>query len=136
MGQLIGVRQGETQWDWRAAILEGQTGRAITLLPAILAQPGMSGVKLVTLLGTTLIGLGITRRFQDKGLRGRALEDAVFKALLKNRPTGLLGYKEEAARWSRLADRWPARRIDAALEPAFRPIRRSRAPPSPMSGEC
>ena len=107
---------GETQWDWRAAILEGQTGRAITLLPAILAQPGMSGVKLVTLLGTTLIGLGIARRIQDKGLRGRALEDAVFKALLKNRPAGLLSYKEEAARWSRLADRWPARRIDAALE--------------------
>ena len=116
VGQLIGVRQGETQWDWRAAILEGQTGRAITLLPAILAQPGMSGVKLVTLLGTTLIGLGIARRFQDKGLRGRALEDAVFKALLKNRPAGLLSYKEEAPRWSRLAERWPARRIDAALE--------------------
>jgi len=116
VGQLIGIRQGETQWDWRSAILEGQTGRAVTLLPAILAQPGMSGVKLVTLLGTTLIGLGITRRFQDKGLRGRALEDAVFKALLKNRPAGLPGYKEEAARWARLADRWPARRTDAALQ--------------------
>ena len=116
VGQLIGVRRGETQWDWRAAVLEGQTGRAITLLPAILAQPGMSGVKLVTLLGTTLIGLGIARRLQDKGLRGRALEDAVFKSLLKNRPTGLLSYKEEAARWSRLGDRWPARRIDAALD--------------------
>jgi hypothetical protein len=76
----------------------------------------MSGVKLVTLLGTTLIGLGITRRLQEKGLRGRALEDTVFKALLKNRPTGLPSYKEEAARWSRLGNHWPARRIDAALK--------------------
>ena len=136
VGQLIGVRQGETQWDWRAAILEGQTGRAITLLPAILAQPGMSGVKLVTLLGTTLIGLGIARRIQDKGLRGRALEDAVFKALLKNGP--LVCW---ATRKRRLAGRdWPiAGRPGGSMRhsrPAFRPIKRSKAPPSPMSAEC
>src|SRR5215210_547031 len=119
VGELIGVRRGETQWDWRTAVLDDQPGRAVGLLPSILDQPGMTGVKLVTLLGTTFVGLGISRGFYDKGLRGRALEDSVFQALLKNRPTGLLGYKEEAACWSRLMGRWPAARIYRGLKAAL-----------------
>jgi DNA polymerase-3 subunit delta len=119
VGELVGVRRGETPWDWRAAVLDDQPGRAVGLLPAILAQPGMTGVKLVTLLGTTLVGMGISRSLYDRGLRGRALEDGVFRALLKSRPTGLLGYKEEAARWAGLMGRWPAPRIYAALKAAL-----------------
>lgn len=103
IGELVGVRRGETLWDWRGAVLQDQSGPAVALLPAVLAQPGVSGVKLVTLLGTALIGVGIARSFYDQGIRGGALEDAVFKALLKNRPAGLLGYNEEAGRWSRWA---------------------------------
>jgi DNA polymerase-3 subunit delta len=115
VGELVGVRHGETMWDWREAVLNGEPGRAVTLLAPVLAQPGVSGVKLVTQLGTALVGLGIARAIYDKGSRGRSLEDAVFKVLLRNRPFGLLGYKEEAARWARLAPRWPLPRIRAAL---------------------
>jgi DNA polymerase-3 subunit delta len=115
IGELVGVRRGETQWDWRAAVLQDQSGPAVTLLSAILSQPGVTGVKLISLLGTALIGVGIARCFYDKGLRGRALEDAVFQSLLKSRPAGLLGYREEAGRWCRCAPRWPASRIRSAL---------------------
>lgn len=118
VGNLVGVRHGETLWDWREAVLDGQTGRAASLLPLVLAQPGVSGVKLVTTLGTALVGLGITRAHYDRGLRGRSLEAAVLKSLLSARPFGLLGYKEEASRWSGWAPRWPARRIRAALRAA------------------
>jgi DNA polymerase-3 subunit delta len=119
VGSLVGVRHGETLLDWRSAIIEEQSGRAMSLLPAVLAQPGMSGVKLVTALGTSLIGLALTRSFYDKGLRGRGLEDAVFKALLRNRPGGLLGYKEEIARWTAVVGRWPAARLRSALKAAL-----------------
>ena len=119
VGELVGVRHGETQWDWRAAVLEEKPGLAVSLLPAILAQPGMSGVKLVTLLGTTLIGLGIARSLFDKGLRGRALEDGIYKALMAQRAGGLLSYREEASRWSRVVQRWPSGRIRAALKMAL-----------------
>ena len=118
VGELVGVRHGETLWDWREALLEGQTGRAATLLPSILGQAGVSGVKLVTALGTTLVGLGIARAHFDRGLRGRALEAAIMKSLLSIRPFGLLSYKEEAARWSRWAPHWPSRRICSALRAA------------------
>jgi DNA polymerase-3 subunit delta len=116
VSELVGVRQGETLWDWRAAVLDDQPGRAVTLLSAILAQPGVSGVKLVTHLGAALIGLGIARNFYDKGGRGRSLEDLVFKSLLKNRPTNLLGYKTEAIHWSGRAAHWPQERVRSALK--------------------
>jgi DNA polymerase-3 subunit delta len=119
VGELVGVRQGETLWDWRAAVLGDQAAKALALLPAMLAQPGVTGVKLVSLLGTALIGVGVARGLYDKGLRGRALEDAMFKVLLKNRPAGLLGYKEEAARWSGWAPRWSAARIRSAVRAAL-----------------
>jgi DNA polymerase-3 subunit delta len=115
VGELVGVRRGETQWDWRAAVLQDQSGLAVTLLPAILSQPGVSGVRLISMLGTALAGVGVARSFYDKGLRGRALDDAVFQSLLKTRPAGLLGYREEAGCWSRWAARWPAARIRSAL---------------------
>ena len=118
VGDLVGVRHGETIWDWREAVLDGQAGRAASLLPSILAQPGVSGVKLLTTLGTALVGLGIARAHYDRGLRGRSLEAAVLKSLLSVRPFGLLGYKEEASRWSRWAPGWPGRRIRAALRAA------------------
>jgi DNA polymerase III subunit delta len=119
VGELVGVRRGETMWDWRAAVLQDQSALAVTLLPAILAQPGVSGVKLISAVGTGLVGVGVARSFYDKGSRGRALEDAVFRALLKNRPAGLLGYREEASRWSRWAPRWPGERIRSGLRAAL-----------------
>jgi DNA polymerase III subunit delta len=119
VGELVGVRHGETWWDWRSALLEDRSGHAASLIPALLAQPGMTGVKLVTSLGTSLIGLGLTRSLYDRGMRGRELEDGVFKALLRNRPTGLLGYKAEAARWCRVVEHWPAVRIRSALKAAL-----------------
>jgi DNA polymerase-3 subunit delta len=119
VGELVGIRRGETIWDWHTAVLQDQTGQAVSLLPVILAQPGGSGVRLVSLLGSAVVGVGIARNFYDKGARGRGLEDAVFKALLRQRPAGLLGYKEEAARWSHWAPRWPAVRIRSALRAAL-----------------
>jgi DNA polymerase III subunit delta len=119
VGIFVGIRQGETLLDWRTAILEEQSGRAVSLLPSILAQPGMSGVKMLTALGTSLIGLALTRSFHDRGLRGRALEDAVFKALLRSRPKGLLGYREEITRWTQVMARWPQPRLRLGLKAAL-----------------
>ena len=114
VGELVGVRHGETQWDWRDAVLDGRTAQAVTLLPSVLAQAGVSGVKLVTALGTALVGLGIARAHYDRGQRGQSLESAVMKSLLSVRPFGMT-YKDEASRWSRWAPNWPNRRIRAAL---------------------
>ena len=116
IGTLVGVRQGETVFDWRTAIIQEQPGRAVSLLPSLLAQPSMSGVKLVTALGTSLLGLALARSLYDKGFKGGALDDALFKALLRNRPNGLLGYKVEIAKWTGVVSRWPAARLRIAIK--------------------
>jgi hypothetical protein len=61
----------------------------------------------------------VARAIYDRGTRGRALEDAIFRALLKNRPAGLLSYKEEASRWCPIVAQWPAARIRKALRDAL-----------------
>ena len=80
IGELVGVRHGETVFDWRDAVLDDRTGPAVALLGPLLDQPGASGVKLVTLLGTTA-GRRRARRGPTPigGSRGRALDDAVFE---------------------------------------------------------
>ena len=117
VGQLLGVRHGETLWDWRDAVFDGDTGQAATLLSPVLAQSGVSGVKLVTALGTALVGIGIARAHYDRGVRGGALGAAVMKTLLNIRPFGI-SYKEEADRWSRWAPNWSNARIRSGLRAA------------------
>lgn len=115
VGAMVGVQHGETIFDWRDAVMEGDAGRAVVLLGRVLAQPGVSGVKLVTLLGTTLIGEGVTRAAYDRKIRGRALESVAFDALRGARPFGLGPWKEETERWARWAPEWPAGRVRTAL---------------------
>lgn len=115
VGNLVGVRHGETMFDWRDAVFDDATGKALTLLRPVLDQSGISGVKLVSLLGTTLSGVSLARAHRDKGTKGGALEGAIFRSLLASRPFGLPEWKAEAAKWARWSERWPASRLSAAM---------------------
>lgn len=119
VGDLVGVRHGETALDWRDAILADDARRAIELLPRVLDQSGVSGVRLVSLLGTTFIGVGITRAAWEKGQRGQPLEKAAFAAMNAARPAGLGSWNAEARHWAEWAERWPASRTSGALEAAL-----------------
>lgn len=114
---LVGVRRGETVHDLVAAALERRAARAAQLVEPVLEQAGMSGVKVVTLLGTHLVGAALARAERDRGA-GR-LEDAVFRHLLAARPYGLRGYKDEAARWVRWSGLWTAAELSGALRAAL-----------------
>jgi DNA polymerase III subunit delta len=115
VGQIVGVRHGETVFDWRDALFDGRTGDAVRLLPRLLDQPGSSAVKLVTMTGTTLVGVGIARSHYDRRLRARALDDAVFETIRRNRVFGLLSWSEEKSRWVRWAALWTPARLSAGL---------------------
>jgi DNA polymerase-3 subunit delta len=115
---LVGVRRGETVHDLVEAALERRAARAAQLVEPVLEQAGMSGVKIVTLLGTHLVGTALARAERDRGPSAR-LEDAVFRQLLAARPYGLRGYKEEAARWSKWSAGWTAGELARALRAAL-----------------
>jgi DNA polymerase III delta subunit len=119
VGDLVGIRQGETIFDWRDAAMDRDAARGVSLLQRVLDQPGMSGVKLVTLLGTTLVGVAVVRAAYDRGSRGGQLEGAAFGAMTAARPFGLGSWKPEAARWARWAASWPAEALAGAISAAL-----------------
>jgi len=112
---VVGVRSGETALDWRNAVLDRDTTKALTLLPNVLTQSSVTGVRLVTSLGTTLIGVGIAREQYQRGTRGQALRRGVFERLRVIRPYGLPDWKDEAERWSTWAPAWSRPRLETAL---------------------
>lgn len=114
---LVGVRRGETVYDLVEAALERRAARAAQLVEPVLDLAGMSGVKIVTLLGTHLVGTALARAERESGI-GR-LEDTVLQHLLAARPYGLRGYKDEAARWARWSALWTAAELSAALRAAL-----------------
>jgi DNA polymerase-3 subunit delta len=118
VGALVGVRHGETIYDWRDAALGGEAGRAARMTGALLDQSGVTAVKLVTLLGTSLAGVGLARSHYDRGIRGAALERQIFDRLRQLRLFGLPDWKLESARWARWAVAWPAKRIREGLRAA------------------
>jgi DNA polymerase-3 subunit delta len=115
VSQFLGVLHGETQYDWRDAVLEGSTARALSILPRVLAQSGVSGVSLVSLLGTSIAGIGLARAHLDRGTPGGpALAQAVKNSLFKARPARV-NYDAAAAQWSRLVRGWSRSRVEGAL---------------------
>ncbi len=118
VGGLVGIRHGETIYDWRDAVLDGEPGRAAAMIGRLLDQPAVTAVRLVTLLGTSLAGVGLARAHHDKGVRGGRLQQLVFDRLRQLRLFGLPDWKAESARWAGWAAVWPPGRIREALRAA------------------
>ena len=119
VGDLVGVRRGETALDWRDAVMDGDAARAVTLLAPVLDQSGISGVRLVMMLVTTLTAVGVMRAAYDRKVRGQALVKAAWETIKSARPWGLAPWGEETANWARWAEQWPAPRLRRALEAAL-----------------
>src|SRR5690242_11194368 len=115
VGALVGVRHGETVYDWRDAVLDGAAGRAGRMLGPLLDQSGVTAVRLLSLLGTSLIGVGLARSHYDRRVRAGQLERLVFDRLRQLRIFGLPDWKAESARWARWAAAWPADRVRSGL---------------------
>jgi len=115
VGALVGVRHGETVYDWRDAVLDGTAGRAARMLSPLLDQSGVTAVRLMSLLGTSLVGVGLARSHYDRRVRAAQLERVVFDRLRQLRIFGLPDWKAESARWARWAATWPAERIRNGL---------------------
>lgn len=118
VSRFLGVRRGETLNDWRDAVMNGDAGRAATMLPRLLEQPGVSGVKLLNALGQSLVGTALARALRDDGKRGRTLESAVFESLRRARLWGM-DYRSTASAWSRWSEGWTAERLRHGIAAAI-----------------
>jgi DNA polymerase-3 subunit delta len=114
---LVGVRRGETVVDLVDAAMERRAARAAELVEPVLEQAGMSGVKILSLLGTHLVGTAVARAERDRGTA--RVEDVVFRQMQTVRPYGLRNWREEAARWSKWSLQWSAGDLARALRAAL-----------------
>lgn len=112
---LVGVRHGETIFDLVEAALERRVARAAQLVEPVLEQSGMSGVKIISLLGTHLVGTALARAERDRGIQASRLPDTLYRQMQSVRPYGMRTYKEEAARWAAWSGGWTARELGKAL---------------------
>lgn len=116
VGDMVGVRFGETADDWRDAVLRDDTSRALSLLPKLLETTGVSGVKLVTQLGTSLLVLRWARATAERNKsRGAALAKTVkFELLFKVRP-GVGSYDSFTSVIGEVVGRWSLARLATAI---------------------
>lgn len=121
VGDLVGVRFGETADDWRDAVLRDETSRALALVPKLLETTGVSGVKLATQLGSSLLALRWARATaEQRKIRGPALAAKVKSDLLfKVRPP-VGSYDPFAALMGDVVGRWSQARISAAIDAVLR----------------
>src|ERR1051325_3711969 len=112
---LVGVRRGETLQDLVDAALERRAADAAPLVAPVLEQAGMSGVRMLTALGTHLVGTALARAELDQGPPPARLEALLLSHLRAARPYGLGSWEGTAARWARWAGRWSARELERAL---------------------
>lgn len=116
---FVGVRRGETPLDWVEAVLARDVPRAVEMLETVLAAPGVSGVRLLSMLGTALVGVRLARSVLDEGLSARQAERRVFEHIRRARPAGLRDWKREAKNWVRAADRWSASEIARVIRASY-----------------
>jgi DNA polymerase-3 subunit delta len=119
VSSLVGVRRGETVFDLVESALERRVARAAQLVEPVLEQAGMSGVKVISLLGTHLVGTALARSERDRGLHLARLPDTLYGQMQSTRPYGMRSYKEEAARWTAWSGLWTARELGRALRAAL-----------------
>src|SRR6059058_4404971 len=102
---LVGVRRGETLQD---------------LVEPVLEQAGMSGVRMLSALGTALVGTALARAELDRDARRRdRLEGALLSHLRTARPYGLGSWEQTALRWARWAELWTRPELRSALRLAL-----------------
>jgi len=115
VGQLVGVRRGETLYDWRDAVLGGQTAKALELTDVVLGQTGVTPVRMATVIGSSLVGVSLARGHYDRGKRGPTL---VSELARRQRPYWLkdIAWSVEAGRWAGWAAAWAPSGISRAIE--------------------
>ncbi len=115
VGDLVGVRHGQTPFDWRNAVMAGDAATALRLTPIVLTQSGVTPVRLVQLLGTALVATSAARAHYDRKARGRQLNSEVWNLLKATRPAGLGPWGEEVTLICQWTEQWTQRRLRAAL---------------------
>ena len=124
VAELVGVRRGETVHDFVDAVTGRRFDAAVGMLRHLLESPGSSGVRLLSTLATSLVGVALARALLDRGRAPGAAARELFDAMQVGRPMGLRPWRMEADRWMAAARRWTPALLDHALAELLKADRR------------
>ncbi len=120
VAELAGVRRGETALDWIEAVLLRDTSRSVDVLDVVLSNSGISGVRLISTLGTALIGLRLARAMLDGGTTRGRVAGALRRTAQKARIGWMFrDWDDPFGLWARAAEIWQGAEIDLALRAAY-----------------
>jgi DNA polymerase III delta subunit len=85
----------------------------------VLNTAGVSGVRLVALLGTHLVGVRLARALLASRTAPGRLPGALFQQIRKARPLNLGDWKEAAAAWANAAPGWTLDGLNDAVQEAY-----------------
>ena len=115
VGDVVGVRRGESLGDLLDAVAAKDVDAALGLIPIILQLPKTNAVSIVMALTVQTLALGFAEAALAAGTAPRGLFNELM-ALLKD--TGAFPFRpwgEAVNAWTKHASRWTAAEIDAAL---------------------
>ncbi len=115
----VGAHHGVTVHDLADAVLARNGLKAAALVEPVLELAGMSGVRILSALGTHLVGLALAREELDRGTAARQLPAVLLRHLNAARPYGLGDWKETAAKWVTAAGHWSTADVSRALRAAL-----------------
>ena len=124
VADLVGVRHGETPFDFVDAVTARRGVAAAEMVPRLLEAPGVTGVRLLATLSTSMVGVALARASLDEGVSRGAAEGRVFGALQEERLYGLRNWRLEAERWTRDAAQWTLPELEVAIAELLRADRR------------
>ena len=88
------------------------------MLESVLAASGVTAVRLLSHVGTALVGVRLARTLADGGMSPAKLERALFDAIHRSRPQNLGDWKETSRRWASAAQLWTLGDLDRAIRGA------------------
>jgi DNA polymerase-3 subunit delta len=113
---VVGVRRGETQSDLLDAVADRNAGRALELVPHVLAQQKTTGVSVVMALSTQMLAISWGRARLDEGLPRARLAQEYFDLLKETGAFTGRPWGSATAVWARAAERWSRVSLNRALD--------------------
>jgi len=116
IGEIVGVRHGETLGDLLDRVAERDGSRAIAQLEQVLMQPKTTGVSVVMALTTQMLAIGWGLAARERGLAQHRLESEFF-GLLKENTSSVTGrpWSDAVKAWVRGMRHWDSRSVERAL---------------------
>lgn len=115
VGDIVGIRRGETLGDLLDAIAMRDAPLALSLVKHVMNQPKVSGVGIVMALTVQTLAIAWAQAARAEGLSASRLDGELFTLLKESGAFPHRPWGEAVRCWSRAVPRWRAAELDRAL---------------------